>query len=665
MTVGNIEVVFPPAFPWFDHDPADMVVPDVDAMFTAADTQTDIPDAQLGFLMAQGWVPTASAADPAIAGGKLWTIQRDTFSDNTALLDILTDYTTFYNDATIAEDGQYDSVVELWSDALLKTQSQLDRAAQNYNGYEVAFLSSLSDIVDQVYTRANTMLAGVSTTFDEVTAALNTYADELSKLGTGYDEYETAIEAILTTQTASLNQFVGRAAALLTQLSTDWTTHDTAITDLETAGDSALATHVTAYEAKLDAMETAVTTVESELDSLIADASTAYTSFRTEVLAILSEMDTSLSALTSGVSTQLGLMDTAVDAHEVTVDGILALYTSDYGTHAALTRGYLTDLGTTELARINEQFNNLLAGNRQALVGRGLYAAALVTQTDARVERERSEAITSLNDRLNREKLEHEHRLYGELTSVRDKNLAGQQYLHALDDATIKYRADWTLKLHEQTVSFKQVVVGMRGSLLAAQNQFIDRQQAVEEKLFGWGQDARKASAAGKDQVYRLREAVKQWKGNNEFKLAAELTAVRAAYDNLYKAELDARNKVDAFAADGRKDLLTLLNSYISTYANGVNAYARTTLTNGQFLAGSRENVIQDIMKSRFQFAAGLTTAEMEQQKLHKFQLNERNNLAVGLFRYMGDRKWDKPDMQEFGRMIMAVGHSGEYAWGA
>lgn len=687
MAISEMELVFPEAgfgelnfTDWPVEPPlaTDLRLPlDIDLGFDAAnrpdasevanwfeqETIENIPTTHVPFMFAQGWTVPDDA--PPVADGNsppqyIWTLTRNTFKAEPALTNLLTNYTKHFNDARAATDRQYDDVVMLWSDTLLKTQSHLNRAAAGHNAYEVTLITTLSDIVSQIQTRAYTMLAGAGATFDEVVDALNTYVNELSRLGTGYDTYSAAMETILTTQSTSLSQFVSRAAALLTQLGSDYTTHDAAIADLESTEDSNLTSHVTAYEAKLDAMETAVSTVETQLLGLVDDAEAAYTEYRTEALSILTEMDTALSALSSGIDTQLDAMDAAIAGHEVTYDGLLALLTTDYDTHAGLTRGYLSDLGTTELARINELFDNLLASARQNLTDRGFYSSALVTQTDARVERERSEAITTLNDRLNREKVDHEHKLYAELTSVRDKSLAGEQYVHSLDDAAIKYRAEWTLRLHQQTVEFKKTVLDMRDNLRQAKNQFIAQEQGVRTSVFGWGQDARKAVADGKDQVYQLRQAVIRWKSDSEFKLAAELRSIRDATGDLYKTELDARNGADAFAAGIREKILTLLNGYIAQYASGLNTYAQTNLANGQFLANVRENVIADIMKARFQYTTGLTQAQAKQHELHKFQLDSRNNLATALFRFMGDRKWEKPELQEFAQMVLTVGQGAD-----
>lgn len=115
---------------------------------------------------------------------------------------------------------------------------------------------------------------------------------------------------------------------------------------------------------------------------------------------------------------------------------------SEYTTHAAAATAFLTGLGTTELARINEKYDNLLTSQSALLVNRGFYSSALSAQVAVQVERERNEAIAELNDRLNREKFENQHRLYEQQFRMRLENLRVRQSTGAFRYELIKYQLD-------------------------------------------------------------------------------------------------------------------------------------------------------------------------------------------------------------------------------
>jgi hypothetical protein len=97
----------------------------------------------------------------------------------------------------------------------------------------------------------------------------------------------------------------------------------------------------------------------------------------------------------------------------------------DYSLHAIESPQFLEDLGTTELARINEEFAAKLDAQLQQLTDKGFYSSPLVSDIAERNARDRDEQIQLLNDRLNREKLENEHRLYEQQTGMRGRIIDG------------------------------------------------------------------------------------------------------------------------------------------------------------------------------------------------------------------------------------------------
>ncbi len=130
---------------------------------------------------------------------------------------------------------------------------------------------------------------------------------------------------------------------------------------------------------------------------------------------------------------------------EAIFGGVLAQLELDYSEHADLARGFLTGLGTTELARINEKFAASLATQTQQLVDRGLFSSAVILDITERNTRDKDEEIAALNDRLNREKLANQHTLYGQQVALRGQTLAGKERLHALAQEVLRYRQAQTM----------------------------------------------------------------------------------------------------------------------------------------------------------------------------------------------------------------------------
>jgi len=121
--------------------------------------------------------------------------------------------------------------------------------------------------------------------------------------------------------------------------------------------------------------------------------------------------------LISATQTDLEAMEDAFDVSSDNTD--VAAFDTDYSTHAATIRATIDDLGTTELARINEKWDDALAQETKQLIDRGLYSSASLAAITARNTRERGEDIAAHNTRIAREEREAEERLYAARASSR------------------------------------------------------------------------------------------------------------------------------------------------------------------------------------------------------------------------------------------------------
>jgi uncharacterized protein YoaH (UPF0181 family) len=155
--------------------------------------------------------------------------------------------------------------------------------------------------------------------------------------------------------------------------------------------------HYTLYDAALDFNMDAVDVLINDNQSkLVTDTDNAI------------DATTAASALTE-MNDKLPDLETNVDDKETTISG------------------YLTDLGTTELARINEKYAASLATQLQQLSDQGMYSSGRAIDITARNTRDREEEIATTNDRLNREKWENEHRILGHRQDAVKGFMAGKE----------------------------------------------------------------------------------------------------------------------------------------------------------------------------------------------------------------------------------------------
>ena len=665
MTLGYIEKLDPSL--WFGHvakDPDELGQFDVDAWFTdPPETVEKISDRVVGWLLAQGWKITESEDDENAAGSKLHKLERATLKNKTVLTELIKGYIDSYNEGRKANDDRYDDVAAMFNSTLIATHLHLDRMAARHNDYEVVYLNRLDEVQSQIDSLLNVTESDAAGTFNLAGSALNTFADKLSEIGTGYDTYVTNLETILGNQQTDLTTFEGRMTTLLGDLADDFSTHQTAIDALETTEGSQAGTHITAYEAKLAELETAVTTAETNLLALVDDLETSFNTYSDAALAIITDIGAELSSLDGTISGLITDLDTAIGSHKTTHAGLVALFLSDYTTHATTTRALLVDLGTTDTARINEKWANKLTAKLQDLTDRGLYSSALITQVTTRNTRENSEDLGLHNDRLAREKLTNEHALYGQQVSVRQQQVAGEQYLFEMSKLAIDFRAHWSERLYALAVDTQKTYHSLRGSIHEAERNFISQEASVRERVLNWTLDAKKTVADGKNRVFAIRDAINRWKADSQFKEEGILRTIRGMRLDVFSKELSASLDVEKFAAASRESIVNKLNDYIKTHAQGLEAYAKTTIANGQFLAGVRLQVVGDSIATRFRYCAGLNDVDARRQKLLAYQLDARNNLAVGMFGFFERRTDGYPDLAAMGQVAAALGDAGSTQW--
>jgi hypothetical protein len=316
-------------------------------------------------------------------------------------------------------------------------------------------------------------------------------------------------------------------------------------------------------------------------------------------------------------------------------------------------------LGTTELARINEQFDNLKARTRQELVDRGLYSSALVAQSDARVERERNEAIAALNDKLNREKLEDEHRLFGQQEEMRTKTLEGKDRVFSIRQEVLRYKAEAISRLYGQLQEARARMTSIRDSLIGLRDSFYkvkievlagvnSKKIAIEEKI-----------ADAKDRLYALRSALLRWKGDNRFKLEAEVNALRNATAD--KATKTFSGRLDAYRTEieALSRMISQCQEAVAANVQGQERSVAMTMQNAQFLAELRYKLAVAKMEARVKYMEGVLTKQEKEGQLLKYQLDTQNNLLIGLFGFVEKREDEPPTMENLIQLCTGLGDAG------
>jgi len=131
-----------------DVDPTSATAQDISLWFKL-ENQSGISDANIAWMIAQGWTITNSNTDDN--GDITHSVERRQVDPEKILSALVSDYITAYNEGRILNDSRYDEIVTLYS--LMQTTSQIDwqsRDAGNTNAETI--ILALADAMDADYT---------------------------------------------------------------------------------------------------------------------------------------------------------------------------------------------------------------------------------------------------------------------------------------------------------------------------------------------------------------------------------------------------------------------------------------------------------------------------------------------------------------------------------
>jgi len=371
---------------------------------------------------------------------------------------------------------------------------------------------------------------------------------QLQTMDTGHADHRASIQAVITTELATLATYLSEYGTAIASLVSDTANHVAAARNIEATAEGYLVTHVAAYEVQLATLLADYTAHLGTVNTLLTSADAAFTSYEASTTALLA---TVLADYTNHDATVLALLtesDANFSSHQTDYQAVLVLLETDWTAHAATTTTLLDGLGVTETARINEQFDNLSSQQYQALVDRGLYSSGLITAFQVQVSRERGEALGILNDRLNREKVDDEHKLYEQLTGVRGRTLEGKDRLYSLDQAALQYRAESIVRSHGQLQDVRNRTLAAEQSLVTLQEEVIRYQITVREGLATRLEGVRVRTMEGLDRIQQLQDALQRWLSDDQHKIYAEQAGLDA--HRIEQAERQQAGRMGVYGAE-------------------------------------------------------------------------------------------------------------------
>lgn len=300
------------------------------------------------------------------------------------------------------------------------------------------------------------------------------------------------------------------------------------------------------------------------INGLLSGLNTNVNTYVSEVGAILALLDADYSDVEAKLGAISASAGTLVNGYAVDYQAILDQISSDYTAHESLSSGLIAGLGATELARINEEFTARLSVQLQQLVTRGLSTATLITDITERNHRDRDEQIQLLNDRLNREKLDNQHKLYQQQFGMRGRMLDGQTQLHSVRQEVLRYQASLVTGTYELLQNIRNRVLAGKQAILAARDANARLGIEVNSTLLQQLQAAFSGVLSGKERFATLLMQNASTLAELKHRVIAEKMNTAVKRLEGWKSVADDNMKLMTYQLDERNKLLIGLYSFVT-----------------------------------------------------------------------------------------------------
>lgn len=626
----------------------------------ATQTVTDVPENIMGWLLAQGFeVSSIRQDDSTVPPTNYFSLKKEGMKPQQVLLSLCNSYTIAANDARTANQVRYNQILSNWTQMIDSSHVQFDAQTAEQNAQSGVYLADLDEYMSEIETLIAENRSQIVIDAEAAKTALDEMEVRLSDLETNAQDTAAQINTLLTAQATNLNGFINDYSTKLVELDNNFAAHLatvlTQIASLDTVLDSHIADYSQQFVELASNYESHATDIESKMANVTANVNT----YVADVAGILNQLESDYLKAEADLNAISGQAGGLASNHASSFNAVLELLLSDYETHAGLARGFLTDLGATELARINEQFDASLSAQLQQLTSRGLYSSALVTDITERNRRDRDEQIQMLNDRLNREKLENQHKLYEQQTSMRARTLDGQDRLHNVRQEVLRYQASLVSGVHSLLAESRSRVLTGKQAILTAKDANEKYGVAVSEALYGKLQEVRQRTIDSVDRVYQLRDVFAKWENTETNRRYEQLQQIEAQFLAANEKYFGSKQDVNRGEISQRDVLFTQLQNALTGLLSGKERYSTLLLQNATQLAEHKHRAIAERMNTAVQRLDGWKTVAEQNRTLMAYQLDERNKLLIGLYSFVERRDDISPEWAEMSKMIAGLSDSG------
>ena len=622
-------------------------------------SKSGIPEYTMGWMVANGYEVTGVSQDlTTVPPTNTYALTKEGLQPWQVLLSLCNSYTVAANDARASNQVRYNEIVTGWTAMVTSSQTHFDAQTSEQNAQAAVYLGDLNTYMTDIEALIAENRSQIVADAQTANTALGEMNARLTDLEANAQTHAGTIGSLLSAQAGYLSTFLNDFSGKLSEIDQNYTDHLAAVLANVANLGSVLDSHITAYDAQFAILASNYTTHAGTIEGLLSTSTTNANAFVASIGSLLTSIETDYGTVATSLDGFSATAGSLVDAHAISYNAVLALLSSDYTTHAVTATAFLTGLGTTELARINEQFASTLSVQLQDLIDRGLHSSAVATDITARNHRDRDEQIQMLNDRLNREKWDNQHRIYEQQVAMRARTLDGKDRIHSVQQEVLRYQAAQVTGTYSLLQEMRNRTMMGRQAILAAQDANTRLGIDVQSGLYAKLQEVRTRIIESLDRIYQLRDLFAKWKNGETNQLFERLQQIQAQHLAGIERQHAAQQEISRIAMSQRDTLLAQLQDALKGILTGKERYSSVLMQHASTLAEHKHRAIVEKMNTTVQRLEGWSRISDQNRQLMAYQLDARNSLLIGLYKFVQDRNDIGPEWRDMASMIAGLGDS-------
>lgn len=659
--MSNTNIV--PDVPEINTGPTTFTVPPhVNPLFGVTwDTQTvsEVPENLMGWLVAQGFEVTNIRQDnTTVPPTNYFNVRKDAINNQTLLKFLCNSYTYEANNAKDANELRYNQVLASMREMVDSSHAQFDAQADEQNFQSGIYLTDSDQYMTTLETMITDNQAQVVIDAENAKDALTDMLARLGDLETNATDNALVINGLLADQETNVNNYINDYDTKLLELDQNFAAYLGDVLSQISALGTVLDTHVADYSQQFATLATNYDDHKDDITSKLEAIQPNVQTYVDAVAAILTLLESDY----TGVETELNAIKVGsgslVNQFVGDYDAILSFLQADYDSHASVARSFLTGLGSTELARINEQFNANLSAQMQMLVSKGLSMSTLPVDLTARSQKDRDENIQSLNDRLNREKLDNQHKLYEQQVATRARRLDGEEKMHGVRQEVLRYQASLVSNTFGLLNDARNRILAGKQAIFTANDANLKYGIEISSNLYAKLQEIRQRTIDSVDRVYQIRDVFAKWKEGETVKRYEQLQQIESQFLESIQRQFSAKQDSTKTEMGEKNNLLSQLQSALTALMSGKEKYAAMLMQNANTLAEHKHRAIAEMLSTSIKRLDVWKEVADQERVLMAYHLDERNKLYMAVYGFVERRDDIGPEWAEMTKMLAGLGDS-------